>query len=160
MYHYSQQMRQNTGNLRARVRLLAVLLVLVIIVCIALGVMYGRAASFRTTTRTQLVSRIRSCCADTRSLAQKLSSSVQSNTASSLAGIRSGIYAMDQLNNVAVQLYGEEGRIVPEVALRGLYEDIDSYFSILQTNTVSVLEIRELLYTHLTALQGILEEVK
>ena len=159
MYHYSQQMRQNTGNLRARVRLLAVLLVLVIIACIAFGVMYGRAASFRTTTRTQLVSRIRSC-ADTRSLAQKLSSSVQSNTASSLAGIRSGIYAMDQLNNVAVQLYGEAGRIVPEVALRGLYEDIDSYFSILQTNTVPVLEIRELLYTHLTALQGILEEVK
>ena len=51
---------------------------------------------------------------------------------------------MDQLNNVAVQLYGETGRIVPDVALRGLYEDIDSYFSILQTNTVSVLEIREL----------------
>ena len=150
MYHYSQQMRQNTGNLRARVRLLAVLLVLVIIACIAFG----------TTTRTQLVSRIRSGCADARSLAQKLSSSVQSNTASSLAGIRSGIYSMDQLNNVAVQLYGEAGRIVPEVALRGLYEDIDSYFSILQTNTVSVLEIRELLYTHLTALQGILEEVK
>ena len=121
--------------------------------------MYGRAASFQTTTRTQLVSRIRSCCADTRSMAQKLSSSVQSNTASSLAGIRSGIYAMDQLNNIAV-LYGETGRIVPEVALRGLYEDIDSYFSILQTNTVSVLEIRELLYTHLTALQGILEEIK
>ena len=128
MYHYSQQMRQNTGNLRARVRLLAVLLVLVIVACIAFGVMYGRAAFFQTTTRTQLVSRIRSCCADTRSLAQKLSSSVQSNTASSL--------------------------------LRGLYEDIDSYFSILQTNTVSVLEIRELLYTHLTALQGILEEIK
>ena len=108
MYHYSQQMRQNTGNLRARVRLLAVLLVLVIVACIAFGVMYGRAASFQTTTRTQLVSRIRSCCADTRSLAQKLSSSVQSNTASSLAGIRSGIYAMDQLNNVAVQYFTDQ----------------------------------------------------
>ena len=47
---------------------------------------------------------------------------------------------------------------MPDEALNALYEDIDSYFNIITTNTTSVLEIRTLMINHFTALQGILAE--
>ena len=47
---------------------------------------------------------------------------------------------------------------MPAEALSALYEDIDSYFSIITTNTVSVLEIRALMLNHLIALQGLLSD--
>lgn len=158
MYRYSQQMRQNTTNMKARTRLLAALLILALLGCGFLCVSYARVGSFPDRTQQQLLSRVRSCCADAKTLAEKLSTSVQSNTASQLANIRQGIYAMDQLNIAAINLLGESGRLVPQEALNALYEDIDAYFSIIQTNTVSVLETRALLLNHLTALQGLLSE--
>ena len=158
MYRYSQQMRQNTTNMKARTRLLATLLILALLGCGFLGVSYARVGNFPDRTQQQLLSRVRSCCADAKTLAEKLSTSVQSNTASQLANIRQGIYAMDQLNIAAINLLGESGRLVPQEALNALYEDIDAYFSIIQTNTVSVLETRALLLNHLTALQGLLSE--
>ena len=158
MYRYSQKMRQNTTNLKARTRLLAVLLVLALLGCGYLGISYARVANYPDRTQQQLLARVRACCADAKTLAEKLSTSVQSNTASQLASIRQGIYAMDQLNTAAINLQGESARLVPQEALTALYEDIDAYFSIIQTNTVSVLEIRALLLNHLTALQGLLAE--
>lgn len=158
MYRYSQQMRQNTTNLKARTRLLAALLIVTLLGCGYLGVSYARVAHFPDRTQQQLLARVRSCCADAKTLAEKLSTSVQSNTASQLANIRQGVYAMDQLNIAAINLLGEGGRLVPQEALTALYEDVDAYFSIIQTNTVSVLEIRALLLNHLTALQGLLAE--
>ena len=102
--------------------------------------------------------RVRTCCTDAKNLAEKMATSIQSNTALQLANIRQGVYAMDQLNSAALALYGEAGRLVPEVALTGLYEDVDTYFTVIQTNTTSVLEVRALLINHLTALQGLLAE--
>ena len=158
MYRYSQQMRQNTANTRVRARVLALLLVLALAGCITLGALYSRSAALESRTKSQLLARVRSCCTDAKNLAEKLSSSIQSNTGSSLANIRQCIYAMDQLNTAALALYGEKGRIVPDEALSALYEDMDTYFSIVQTNTVSVLEIRNLLINHLTALHGLLTQ--
>ena len=158
MYRYSQQMRQNTTNLRLWNRILAALLILAIAGCAALAISWRQTAAQNDRSRQALVARVRSCCTDAKNLAEKLSTSVQSNTALQLANIRQGIYAMDQLNTVSVSLYGEGGRIVPAEALDALYEDIDSYFSIITTNTVSVLEIRALMINHFTALQGLLAE--
>ena len=93
MYRYSQQMRQNTTNLKARTRLLAVLLVLALLGCGYLGISYARVANYPDRTQQQLLARVRACCADAKTLAEKLSTSVQSNTASQLASIRQGIYA-------------------------------------------------------------------
>lgn len=158
MYRYSQQMRQNTANLRLWNRILAILLILAIAGGAALAVSMNRADKIADKARQQLLSRVRACCADARNLSEKLSTSVQSNTALQLAYIRQNIYAMDQLNTVAVSLDGESGRIVPVEALSALYEDIDTYFSIITTNTVSVLEIRALMLNHLIALQGLLSD--
>ncbi|MBQ9196157.1 MAG: hypothetical protein IJ157_02850 [Clostridia bacterium] len=158
MYRYSQQMRQNTTNMRLWNRILAILLILALAGCAALAVSWRQADAQNSKTMQSLLARVRSCCADAKTLTEKLSTSVQSNTAMQLANIRQGIYAMDQLNTVAISLYGESGRIVPQEALNALYEDIDSYFSIITTNTVSVLEIRALMINHFTALQGLLAE--
>ena len=158
MYRYSQQMRQNTTNLRRWNRVLALLLILAIGGCAFIGISWSRERGFDARTRSTLLARVRSACADAKTLAEKLSTSVQSNTALQLAHIRQGVYAMDQLNNVALTLYGESGRLVPAEALSALYEDVDTYFSIIQTNTVSVLETRALMINHLTALQGILSK--
>lgn len=158
MYRYSQQMRQNTTNSQARMRVLAVLLVIALVGCGVLGVQYYRSARLEEKTRQQLLSRVRSCCTDAKNLSEKLATSVQSNTASQLANIRQSVYAMDQLNATAIALFGEGGRLVPTEAIAALYEDLDSYFSIIQTNTVSVLETRALMINHLTALQGLLSQ--
>ena len=159
MYQFSHTIRQNTAKLHLLTRVLAILLVVALAGCILLGILYGRVAGFPQRTQDQLLARVRACCTDAKSLAEKLSTSVASNTASQLASIRQGIYAMDQLNTTAINLLGQSGRLVPDEAIAALYSDIDTYFSIIQTNTVSVLETRALLLNHLTALQGLLAEL-
>ena len=158
MYRYSQQMRQNTTNTRRWNRILAVLLILAIAGCVVLTISWRQADAQNEKARQALLARVRSCCTDAKNQAEKLSTSVQSNTALQLANIRQGIYAMDQLNAVSMSLYGEDGRVVPAEALDALYEDIDSYFAIITTNTTSVLEIRALMINHFTVLQGLLSE--
>ena len=78
------------------------------------------------------------------------------NTAATLAQIRQYVYAMDQLNAMAISLDGEGGRIIPADAIDALYQDLDAYFTIIQTNTSSILETRTLLINHLNALQLVL----
>ena len=153
MYRYSQQVRQNLSNSRARARVLAVLLVLSLAGCIYFGIAYSRERSYHATAQQQLAQRIRS-----KALADKLPSSVQSDTASRLAQIRQSVHAMDQLNAVSIALDGESGRIIPAEAMDALYADLDTYFSIIQTNTTSVLETRTLLINHLGALQALLSQ--
>lgn len=158
MYRYSHQTFYNTAGLRRVNRIVSALLVLAIAGCCVLGVLYLRSHTAESRARTQLQSRVRSCCMDAKNLAEKLGTSVQSNTVSQLSMIRQYVYAMDELNRVSMDLDGEAGRLVPEEALTALYEDLNSYFSIIQTNTVSVLEVRSLMINHLTALMGLLTE--
>lgn len=158
MYRYSQQVRQNLSNSRARARVMALLLVLAMAGCIYFGIAYSREHSYHTAAQQQLAQRIRSSCISAKALADKLPSSVQSDTASRLSQIRQSVHAMDQLNAVSVALDGESGRLIPEEAMDALYTDLDTYFSIIQTNTTSVLETRTLLINHLAALQALLSQ--
>lgn len=156
MYRYSHQVRQNMANYRLRNTLIIILLIVSLSGCIILGGMYASAADYRHDSREQLSHRIMSDLANARTLAERLTSSVQSNTAATLAQIRQYVYAMDQMNAMAIALDGESGRIVPADALDALYQDLDTYFTIIQTNTSSILETRTLLINHLNALQLVL----
>ena len=51
MYRYSQQVRQNLSNSRARARVLAVLLVLSLAGCIYFGIAYSRERSYHATAQ-------------------------------------------------------------------------------------------------------------
>ena len=156
MYRYSHQVRQNMANYRLRNAIIAVVLVLAIAGCILLGGMYASAGTYRSRSRDQINHRIMSDLTNARTLAERLTSSVQSNTAATLAQIRQYVYAMDQLNAMAISLDGEGGRIIPADAIDALYQDLDAYFTIIQTNTSSILETRTLLINHLNALQLVL----
>ena len=158
MYRYSHQVRQNMGQYRLRNILILVLLVVSLLGCIVLGSLYGNAADYRSSAREQIESSIFSDLTNARTLAERLTSSVQSNTATTLSQIRQYIYSIDQMNNLSVTLDGEAGNIVPSEAITALYQDIDAYFSIIQTNTTSILETRTLLVNHLNALQAVLME--
>lgn len=156
MYRYSHQVRQNMANYRLKNTVIAIVLVLALSGCVILGGLFGSAADYRHDSREQIHHRIMSDLTNARTLAERLTSSVQSNTASTLAQIRQYVYAMDQMNSLAISLDGEGGRIVPSDAIDALYQDLDTYFTIIQTNTASILETRTLLINHLNALQLVL----
>jgi hypothetical protein len=88
----------------------------------------------------------------------RLTGGVQSNTSSKLALVRQYIFNIDQMNNIAIEVFGEGGRIVPAEAISALYHDLDLYETTIQTATSSTLDIRTTTLTHLTALQTILAE--
>jgi len=68
------------------------------------------------------------------------------------------IFNIDQMNNIAIEVFGERGRIVPAEAISALYNDLDIYETTIQTATSSTLDIRTTTLTHLTALQAILAQ--
>ena len=158
MYRYSHQVRQNMNQYRLRNILILSLLVVSLLGCIVLASLYGNAADYRSNARDQIESSILSDLANARTLAERLTSSVQSNTTTTLSQIRQYIYSIDQMNELSMALDGDAGSIVPGEAITALYQDIDAYFSIIQTNTSSVLETRTLLVNHLNALQAVLME--
>ena len=69
MYRYSQQMRQNTTNLRLWNRILAVALILALAGCVAFGVSWQKAQRQNTRSQQVLLARVRSCCTDAKNLA-------------------------------------------------------------------------------------------
>ena len=160
MYRYSHQVRMRMGRHRLRNAIMLALLIISLLTCILLSGMYGSAAHYRRTSREQIESTILSDLTNARTLAERLTSSVQSNTSITLSQIRQYIYSIDQMNNLSLKLDGESGRIVPNDAISALYQDIEAYFAILQTNTSSILETRTLLVNHLNALQVVLMESK
>ena len=158
MYRYSHQVRMNMGQHRLRNAIILSVLVISLIACILLSGMYASAAHYRATARDRIEGAIMSDLTNARTLAERLPNSVQSNTATMLSQIRQYIYGIDQMNNLAIRLDGEGGRIVPSDAVSALYQDIEAYFAIIETNVTSILETRTLLVNHLNALQAVLLE--
>lgn len=120
---------------------------------IALSIAYGRAASYRSAMEQQIQRRINSAVIDAIEQANRLTGSVQANSASRLALVRQYVYSIDQYNQMNIMVNGEKGRLVPQEAFTALYDDLDTYDKLVQTATSSTLEIRTSLTVHLTALQ-------
>ncbi len=128
---------------------IAVLIVAVIVLSIA----YGRAAAYRSAMEQQFQMRIQSALIDAIEQANRLTGSVQANSAARLSMVRQYIYSIDQYNQMNIVVNGEKGRLVPQEAFVALYEDLETYEKLVQTATSSTLEIRTSLTVHLTALQ-------
>jgi len=150
---------QNSHNNKATMRALMLITVIALVAVGVLGLKYSESNAYRSSVRAQLLTRIRTNCSTAKLLADKLPNSVQQDTASKLSQIRQCVYTITQLNEMAITLGGEGGRIVPEDAITALNTDMEEYFSITQSNTTSVLEIRTLLINHLTALQTVLSTI-
>lgn len=156
MYRYSQHVQQNSANLRTRLRVLAVLLLVAAVMCLFFGVRYFKGNAQLAHMQQLLVQRVRSCCMEGKSIADKIPNSVQSSTSVQLANVQKCIYALDELNDLALSLYGEGGRIVPQVSIDALYDDLTICFGKIQTAGENLASDLAALRNHLDALQIIL----
>ena len=92
--------------------------------------------------------------ANALSVANRMDSVTVSTTSQRLGLIRQYIYAMEQVNRLSIQMFGEGGRYVPDNAFTALYQDLDNYETVVQSAKVSTVEVRELLINHLKLVQG------
>ena len=133
-----------------------IIIALLLVAVIAVSVLYAAAADFRAGAQNQFERYVLSAVVDAIEQVNRLTSGVQSDSASKLAQVRQNVFLMDRLNNINIFLLGESGRLVPQEALTVLYQDLDTYEKLLQTATNSTLEIRTTLLTHLTALHELI----
>ncbi len=138
---------------RTRQTILYSVIAALIVAVIVLSIAYGRAASYRTAMELQFQRRIHSAVIDAIEQANRLTGSVQANSAARLAMVRQYVYSIDQYNQMNIMVNGEKGRLVPQEAFTALYDDLETYDKLVQTATSSTLEIRTSLTVHLTALQ-------
>ena len=157
-YRYQQKPTMTQYGTKMQRRVLFGLTLALLIGVVALSIWCFNQASTINRTKAQLERRINSALMDAIDQVSRLTGGVQSNTGSKLALVRQYIFSIDQMNNVAIAVFGEGGRIVPAEAITALYHDIDVYETTIQTATSSTLEIRTTTLTHLTALQKIIAE--
>ena len=147
-----------TANQRNR-RLLVTILILILVAAVAfLSILYMSGASYRNNAQVQFKRHALSAVVDAIDNVNRLTSGVQSDSASKLALVRQNVYLMDKINNISMTLSGQGGTLIPAEALSVLYEDLTTYERLLQTATSSTLEIRTTLLTHLTALHEIIRQ--
>ncbi|HHU02895.1 MAG: hypothetical protein ACOX54_01420 [Christensenellales bacterium] len=147
-------MRRNVsfdvGNMGRR-NVFNILFVVLIVAVIALIILHVRAVSYKNQVNRQFERQVLNAVVDALDGVSRLSSGVQSDSASKLSIVRQNVYLIERLNAMSTALGGEI--FVPYDAMQILFEDINYYERLLQTGTSSTLEARDALLTHLTAVQ-------
>ena len=138
---------------RTRQNILVATIAVLMVAVIVLSIVYARTIRYQNAMEQQFQRRVNSALIDALEQANRLTGSVQANSASRLALIRQYVYSVDQYNQMSIMVKGESGRLVPQEAITTLYNDLDAYDKLVQTATSSTLEIRTDLTLHLTALQ-------
>lgn len=138
---------------RTRQNILVATIAVLMVAVIVLSIVYARTIRYQNAMELQFQRRVNSALIDALEQANRLTGSVQANSASRLALIRQYVYSIDQYNQMSIMVKGESGRLVPQEAITTLYNDLDAYDKLVQTATSSTLEIRTDLTLHLTALQ-------
>ena len=106
---------------------------LLLLALLAAGAVYAvPAVRYRSEAQRYFSARMLTECDDAVSNTTKLSRTASSNSYSTLAQIRSEVYAMDLLNQMNAGLPGGSF-LIPESTLTGLYSLLDSYNSNLIT---------------------------
>ena len=155
MYQYAAQNRHATGNFRLRYRILMIASVLLLAATVLLTITTISGKSFRARTREQYTQAMSSNVSNAISVVSRMDSVTVSTTSQRLGVIRQYVYAMEQVNRISIQMFGEgQGRYVPDDAFTALYQDLDNYETLVQSAKSSTVETRELLITHLKLVQG------
>lgn len=147
----------NPATHAAAERVRNILLILLVVAVVVLGVMGGRAISFRNKCEPTYVSRMQMECDEALSSMNSLSRNGGYKAMAILGKIRSNIRAMEAINEVANTVSGDGYLVEPKV-FTNLYEIIDVYSS----NTEQVGGDRESetnLRTALTDLQSMLKKL-
>ena len=155
MYQYAAQNRHATGNFRLRYRVLLIAVILLLAATVLLAAMAISGNSFKAKSRDQYTQAMSNNVSNAISVVNRMDSVTVSTTSQRLGVIRQYVYAMEQINRISIQMFGEsQGRYVPDDAFSALYQDLDSYESLVQSAKSSTVETRELLLTHLKLVQG------
>ncbi len=93
------------------------------------------STDYRAGARSFLISRMRTECEAAVNASKMLSRTISSNSNAQLAYVRSGVYAMDVLNQTYAALEGEGSYPIEPTTFTNLYAVIDSYYSRLATGT-------------------------
>ncbi len=155
MYQYAAQNRHATGNFRLRYKVLLVAVILLLAATVLLAVISVSGNSFKAKSRDQYSQAMINNVSNAISVVNRMDSVTVSTTSQRLGVIRQYVYAMEQINRISIQMFGEsQGRYVPDDAFTALYQDLDNYESLVQSAKSSTVETRELLLTHLKLVQG------
>ena len=155
MFQYAAQNRHAAGNFRLRYRVLMVAVILLLAATVVLTVMTISGNSFVAKSREQFSQAMSTNVANAISVVNRMDSVTVSTTSQRLGVIRQYVYAMEQINRISIQLFGEaQGRFVPDDAFTALYQDLDNYETLVQSAKTSTVETRELLINHLKLVQG------
>ncbi|MBQ4434745.1 MAG: hypothetical protein IJJ80_03860 [Clostridia bacterium] len=155
MYQYAAQNRHATGNFRLRYKVLLIAAVLLLAATVVLAVMTISGNSFKSRSRDAYTQAMTNNVSNAISVVNRMDSVTVSTTSQRLGVIRQYVYAMEQLNRISIQMFGEgQGRYVPDDAFTALYQDLDNYEMLVQSAKSSTVETRELLITHLKLVQG------
>ena len=154
MFQYAAQNRHAGSNFRLQYRILLVAVVILLAVTVVLAVMTVSATTMVRKSRDQYKQAMSSNVASALSVANQMDSVTISTTSQRLGVIRQYVYGIEQVNRLSAQLFGENGRYVPDDAFTALYRDLDNYETIVQSAKRSTVEVRELLINHLTLVQG------
>lgn len=147
----------NPATHAAAERVRNILLILLVVAVVVLGVVGGRAISFRNKCEPTYVSRMQMECDEALSSMNSLSRNGGYKAMAILGKIRSNIRAMEAINEVSNTVSGDGYLVEPKV-FTNLYEIIDVYSS----NTEQVGGDRESetnLRTALTDLQSMLKKL-
>ncbi len=154
MFQYAAQNRHAGSNFRLQYRILLVAVVILLAATVVLAVMTVSATTMVRKSRDQYKQAMSSNVASALSVANQMDSVTISTTSQRLGVIRQYVYGIEQVNRLSAQLFGENGRYVPDDAFTALYRDLDNYETIVQSAKRSTVEVRELLINHLTLVQG------
>ncbi|MBR6524605.1 MAG: hypothetical protein IKT57_01390 [Clostridia bacterium] len=162
MSRYTQGMQQfNTPVMNKKgQRVLVILCAVLLAAALVLSAVVVRTAVFKSNTDKQLSQRMMNCVSDAIAEVNRMSSVINSGTATRLGIVRQYVYAMDQYNQISIALHGRSGALAPQEAFDALYNDIQQFETLTQTATSSTLDARTLLLTHLTNLQLVLDAQK
>jgi len=145
----------NAGNIGRR-NVFNILVAVLIVAVIVLSILLASAISYRNQVNIQFERQVLNAVVDALDGVSRLSSGVQSDSASKLSIVRQNVYLIERLNAMNTALGGDV--FVPSDAMQILFDDITYYERLLQTGTSSTLEARDALLTHLTAVQEMIRK--
>lgn len=157
MYQYAAQNRSRGGYISVRNRALLIITAVLLALVVFLGIRSVALSSFRSRTEESFQHSLSSNISSAISTANRLESTTSSTTPYTLGLVRQYIYSVEQTNQMCASLTGKQ--YVPSEAFTALYADLDNYQLLISGNKKSTVEIREMLLTHLTLVQGYINGV-
>lgn len=151
MYQYINQAEQH-GLARQQKRVLFTVIVVLFILAVVFGILYFTSVRSAVDIRDHLQQRILNCVSKAIDTVPA-ESSVNSLTASKVGNLKGFLRAIEEMNQIALSLYGEGGRIVDQTMLDALNKDLDDFDKLLQQSTVSTITVRTTLNGHLNTLR-------